>query len=477
MAAKSLNKKNLLTLGADALADLLLEAVKGDAARQRRVRLALSAEQSPRELAADVRKRFAAIRRARSYLSWKSQRTLARELSDLIGLIDTRIANRDADLAFDLLWQLLQLAPGIQERTDDSNGTIGGVMDSAMEAIAGLAVRLETDPVALADTVFEALLDNDYGEYDHAVTALGDALGDAGLAHLKTRAEALIAAPLSDADLERYPYISDPARLAELARDSRDRTARMILQDVADLQGDVDAWMSRYTAEQLTFHTIAPDAAQRLLGAGRAEEALQVMENCMAKEDARDRWFDARAVDDTHFLCLEALGREEELRAALWARFETRMCAPTLRAYLKRLPDFEDEEAWIRAQDKVLAFDDIARSLAFCLAWPDPRLCAQVVLRRGDELDGNAYEILTPAADMLAPEQPLAAVLIWRAMILYALDKARASRYRHAARHLASCLEADAAITDYAGHPDHGTFVQALRADHGRKSGFWRRVP
>ena len=39
MAGKALNKANLMALGTETLAELLLETVKGDAARQRRVRL------------------------------------------------------------------------------------------------------------------------------------------------------------------------------------------------------------------------------------------------------------------------------------------------------------------------------------------------------------------------------------------------------------------------------------------------------
>lgn len=62
MAGKALNKKNLLELCADTLADLLLEAVKGDAARQRRVRMALSADLGPETISAEVRKRFASNR-------------------------------------------------------------------------------------------------------------------------------------------------------------------------------------------------------------------------------------------------------------------------------------------------------------------------------------------------------------------------------------------------------------------------------
>ncbi len=84
MAGKSLNKKNLTALGAETLAELLLEVVKGDAARQRQVRMALSSEQSPKEAAADIRKRVAQIRRARSWISGRAQRMLAKELHVLI---------------------------------------------------------------------------------------------------------------------------------------------------------------------------------------------------------------------------------------------------------------------------------------------------------------------------------------------------------------------------------------------------------
>ncbi|TRD17792.1 DUF6880 family protein [Palleronia caenipelagi] len=476
MAAKALNKKNLVGLGAEALADLLLEAVKGDAARQRRVRMVLNAEQSPAEAAAEVRKRFAQIRRAKSWLDGPAQRKLARELTGLIDLIGQRIGTEEAKTGFELLWTLLGLAPPIQERTDDSYGVIGDVMDAAMDAIADLAPRLTTDPEMLAEMVFEALMDNGYGEYDGAIPALGEALGPKGRTRLKALAEAARSTPIKAVDVEGYGTLGDPARIAEVVQQSRDLTLGMILQDVADLEGDVDAWLARYTAEQLTYHTIAPAAALRLLAAGRAEEALGLVQTCLARQEARERALDTPDLDEAHFASLEALGREEELHSALWTRFETRLCVPTLRAYLKQLPDFEDDEALIRAQEHVLAHPLLWDALVFCLEWPDPALGARLVLSRAGELDGDAYEILTPAAEALAPEHPLAAVLIWRSMILFALDAARSSRYGHAARHLASCAAADGAIEDYGSHPDHQSFVQSLRAAHGRKQAFWSRV-
>lgn len=472
MAGKVLNKANLMALGADVLADLLLETVKGDAARQRRVRLALAADQGVETVAADVRKRFAQVRRGRSFISRKTQKTLARELSDLTHVIETQIAADAPDMAFDLLWAQLHLAAGIHERTDDSWGTIGDVMRDAMEAISRLAPSLTKDPEDLADDVFEAVSVDGYGAFDQAVHALAQALGDAGLARLKALAETARTAPLTEADLVLYDFIMDPEQRAERARVARDRTVEMILQDVADLQGDVDAWLARYTPEQLTFHTIAPEAAARLLAAGRAEEALKLVEGALPN----DNWFDAADLDEAHFACLEALGRKDDLRAALWARFEKRLCPDALRRHLRLLPDFDDIEAEDAARSHVLTFSPIETALAYCLQAPDMSLAVQLVTTRHAEIDGDAYDILTPLADALVPTHPLAAVLLWRSMIGFALTKARSGRYGHAARHLASCAAADAQIADYEGHPSRAEYERGLRSAHGRKSGFWARV-
>ena len=80
MSKKSLNKVNLTALGAERLAELLLEVTSGDAAAQRRVRLELSAAQGPAEVARDVRKRFAALRRASSFVDGQGRRKLVQDL-------------------------------------------------------------------------------------------------------------------------------------------------------------------------------------------------------------------------------------------------------------------------------------------------------------------------------------------------------------------------------------------------------------
>ena len=52
------------------LAALVMDLVQGNAALQRRARMELSAAQGPKVVAADLRKRFASLRRAQSYIDW-----------------------------------------------------------------------------------------------------------------------------------------------------------------------------------------------------------------------------------------------------------------------------------------------------------------------------------------------------------------------------------------------------------------------
>ncbi|MBL4769402.1 MAG: hypothetical protein JKY94_17150, partial [Rhodobacteraceae bacterium] len=351
---------------------------------------------------------------------------------------------------------------------------IGGVMSDAMEALSDLAPQLNIDGTILADRVFEALQDNGYGEFDRAIPALADAFGPDGLAHLKTLAQAAETTPLSEIDLARYDFVDDPERQCEMARDARNRSAGMILQDVADLEGDVDAYMARYSAEQLTFHTIAPDIATRLLSAGRAEDALKIVTN--ARDGDRRSPFETPKLNQIHVACLDALGLGDEARHLLWQEFCQTLSADSLRQHIRRLPDFEDIEAEDRARTHAMTHPDLMTALGFFLGWPDLRSAASLIETRHAELDGNAYYHLTPAANALEADHPMAATLARRAMILETLKNNRSKRYGYAATHLAECGVSDGQISDYQTHPTHSAFMEVLRKLHPRKTAFWSRV-
>src|SRR3954467_12231308 len=121
-------------------------------------------------------------------------------------------------------------------------------------------------------------------------------------------------------------------------------------------------------------------------------------------------------------------------------------------------------------------FRSFSAALHFFKEWPDQAHAAQLVLTRAPEIDGNLYFLLDPAAQLIEDKHPLAATLLRRAMIEDTLGGAKSTRYRHAARHLLECRSLLAGIRDFGAFETHEAFVGRLRAEHGRKTGFWSQV-
>jgi hypothetical protein len=454
VAAKTaLNAKNLEALGLERLAELLIEISAGDPAAQRRLRVELAGAQSPAELAKEVRKRLTILARSRSFVDRRGVRSLAADLDTQRRAIVATVAKADPTEALDLLWRFMALAPSVFGRCDDSSGTVIGVFHEACSDIGDVALRAKADPTSLADQAFAALIVNDYGQFHELIRVLAPALGKAGLEHLKRRMIDLSNRPVTKpAEKDRVKIgwsSSGPIYADETAARSRVSTVRLTLTEIADALGDVDAFIEQHQEDTRKVPNIAAEIARRLLSAGRAEEAWQTIE---ATEHRRRNstwdWSDFEW-EDARIDVLEALGRADEAQAARWGCFERSLSTTHLRAYLKRLPDFDDVEAEKKALDYAQRSRNLLQALSFLVSWPALNQAANLVLQRSDELDGDHYEILAPAADALAGRHPLAAMLVLRAMIDFSLKNNRSSRYRHTARHLLECSSLASTIEDF----------------------------
>ena len=485
MAAKTtLNAKNLEALGAARLAELLLELAAGNAAAKRKLRLELAGEASPQLLAQEVRKRLVSIGKAKSFIDWQKRKAFVDDLETQRRAIG-KIATIDPKEALELAWRFLDLAASVYARSDDGSGATPAVFAAMLEDLGPLAEAARPQPEALAQTVFRAIQNNDYGQFDGVIEITAPVLGEPGFARL----EALLKSALQAAGGKEKPAAAGrlPDRDA-YERSYRQRELRRALQAIADARGDVDGFIAQYDAETRRVPGIAADIAGRLLAAGRVDEAWTAIEAGTPQPRRRDVpdgftlietvWLGSgeRTWEETRLAVMEAKGQREAAQAFRWARFETNLDAGHLRDYLKRLPDFDDLEAEAKALARVVEHRDVHHALFFLVEWPALDKAAAMLCHRYKELDGNAYPLLTPAADKLAGKQPLAATLCLRAMIEFTLDKAKSSRYGHAARHLATCTSLAPAIADYAGIEPHSAFVTRLRAKHGRKYGFWQNV-
>jgi hypothetical protein len=477
MTAKTtLNAKNLEALGAQRLAELLIEISTGSAAHKRRLRLELAGHQSSAEVARQVRKRLSSIARAKTFINWRKVKATKTDLETQRRIIVETIAPDDPAEAFELIWQFLAIADPLFERSDDGSGSLIQSFHQAVTDAGIIAKAAKIGVGVLAEKVFKALQDNAYGQFDGLITAMAPALGNQGLERLKmsflTWSKEAIEKPAKK-DRRVIGWSSAGAIYEDDVYESgKDLTIRIALQEIADTRNDVDAYIAQQPEKTRSAPRVATDIANRLISAGRAEEALNTLDRVEVKgwADVPFEWEQARIE------ALEALAHHQEAQDFRWRCFERSLNDEHLRAYLRRLPDFDDAEAEEKAFAFVQAFPDANRALAFFLRWASPVEAAKLVTKRATELDGDLYEVMTAAAEMLSARHPMAASLVLRSMIDFTLESGRSSRYKHAVRHLAECKSLATRIEDFGDFRPHEAYVMDLKHAHGRKSGFWNSM-
>jgi Family of unknown function (DUF6880) len=470
---KTLNKRNLEALGAERLAELLIEVGTGNAGVKRRIRLELASAQSPIEVSKEIRKRLTTIARSRSFIDWQNRRGLVEDLETQRRAIVDQVGRMDPGEGLELMWRFMALANSVFARCDDSSGTVGSIFHAACRDLGQITQAAKVSSDELVERAFNALIDNDYGQYDELIGVLSPTLGRRGLDRLKQRFMDLSNAPREkpkDKDRKLIGWGGGgPIYADDVAARHRESVIRLALEEIADAQGDADAYIAQQSDKGKTVPKIAAEIAQRLLKAGRAKEAWSAIN---AVDENRAGWIPYEW-EEVRLEVMEALGRKQEAQAFRWQCFERTLSSAHLHAYLKRLPQFEDIDAEERAMATALRFSEVHQALAFLVSWPALEKAAALVLARARELNGDHYEVLSPAADALAGKYPLAATLLLRAMIDFALKHNRVKRYRHAARHLAECDSLAAAIGDFGDFESHEQYTARLKSEHGRKTSFW----
>src|SRR5664279_325814 len=105
---KTVTLDNLVALGAERLAAILVELADGDAETKRRLRLELAAQTGGDAVAAEIGKRLTALRSARSFVDWQQRRDFVKGLDLQRTMIVDRVAQTRADLALDLMWRFME---------------------------------------------------------------------------------------------------------------------------------------------------------------------------------------------------------------------------------------------------------------------------------------------------------------------------------------------------------------------------------
>jgi hypothetical protein len=474
MSKKTLNQTNLEALGAEQLATLLMEISAGSADIKRRLRFELSYNLGPEDLAHEIRKRLASLRKSKTFIGWRKRKAMVKDLNTQAVMITDKIGPQDPTLAFDLLWQFIEMAPDIYLRVDDKKSEIRGVFDTALQGFEGIAPRAILDVKTLADRVFLALRDNEYGQWNDIITLAAPALGPSGLADLRAKIEAYADAPnaLASDDHEAIQFLRQLRGGANYVAERKARFVKSCLQEIAALTGDTGSYIDQFSKADLRRNDLAAEVAMLMLADDRFDDALEVLLNADQDTTVQGQ----QAWDAAYIACLLGLGRTEEAQAHRWDSFSETLNGDLLCSYLKLLPDFEDVEVEERAMAMALAFPDFTTALAFCLSWPDLLTAAQLVETRHNESEHLPLSLLSQALEALRLRHPLIAVLMLRAKIDSILGRGQPAFYDQGAGFLMDCAALDAEIPDYRGFGTHDEYLLSLRTEHERKSSFLAKI-
>jgi len=455
---KSVTPEALAALGAEALAELLVAHAATDPVLRKKLGMLLAGTEGPGKLAAEIDKRIKVIGRARSFVDWEKRKLLVQELKHLRVTITTQLARRDTARAIELLWDFIGIADAVMERVGDGIGEVEDVFGAAMADLGRLsAEQPRGDPKTLARRVLAYCERDGFGATDALIRHMSEALGAPGRAEIRSKTEAA---------LQAAPRAAGPH---DWCADAQRRHLAFRLALLADLERDADAFITAIRAGGMES-THALDVAERLIAANRPAEALNWLDKSRPRIKEED---DDGADTDLRISALEALGRKDEAQSIRWRHFERFLSAEHLRAYLKRMPDFEDFEAEQKALDVAAAHKQAARGLAFFIEWRALDRADRLVRQRLAALDGRLYEVLRPAAEALEEKFPEAASLLYRHMIESVLDRGSSKQYQYAARDLLSCTRLARHLPLPGSIENHAEFVGRLRKAHGRKYGFW----
>jgi hypothetical protein len=366
---KKVTPENLQRLGTERLAEILAQVAAARPELKRRLRMELAAEQGAEHLAVEIDRRLGSLETSKGKVSWRQRGAFVRDLEALRVLIADRLAEQDADGARARMWQLLGAQRRLAGRTRDKDGSLAAVFARASGDLGGLLSRGDSASggAALAEAI------------------ASDPLGWGGR--------------LDDLLAQVSPELAHVA-LVRLSADARASASWLpILRRLADATGDADAYRATFTDQALKDPSVAAEVANRLVAAGRVDEAGKVLAAAQPKAGVLKRAPEPDYDWESAWIAwLDAAGRGDEAQAQRWASFERTLSAERARDFTRRLADFEDVEAEQKAFELAAAHPDVETGLRFLIDWPALAEAARMIQARADALG----EVSPAAAEAFA---------------------------------------------------------------------------
>ena len=438
-------KQKLLNLGADALADALLNiAVHSYEANDLIEQLIAS----PQESFQRFKKKFSSLKKLSGYLHREESNSFARELETMLQDLESGVD--DPLTGIELIAEFYETDSTIFEMCDDSDGTIGDVFRYyAMELFGHYASRY-SDKDKVVEIILKVMQKDDYGVRDTLIDCASDCLSDDYIRSTITNLQKKISKAKDHFEKRHYLLM-----IESLARQIKDATL---------FEKSRIAWCLEPHTEDLI------DIARVYLESGDVKTAHSRMKDIPNSDNSR-KYEREKLLEEIY----QKQGDSKKLANLLFQQFRGYRTKGTLQELLdvighdKRDKVIHDETLHILKTENLWEYD-----AEFLIAVGKIDEAEEYLLKRADQLNGDFYDSLLSIAEaMEAENRYLVASLIYRSLLMSILERGRSKTYYYGICYLKKLDKLASNVVDWKEYNHHEAFKEQIIEAHGRKRSFW----
>ncbi len=439
-------RQRLVNLGAESLADALLEIANWDEQAEELLERMTSTQ---KENFIRFKEKLANISKRHKFVSQSSSRSIARRLESM--LEDLKSGVEDPKAGLESMVEFFRADKTVFENSDDSSGHIGLVFTfNARNLFISYASRSD-DKSWIADVVIDLIRQDNYGVRSSLIDCAAEYLPATEIRLMTDRLW-----KISDEKTELYERRRRYRTIESLARQINDA----VLFEKARLASDPGV-SDKSLIDIARVYQESGDAAAALAWMNRIGDAA-----CLEFHDGNSLLLDIH----------RKLDNPEETRKILWKIFRKYRSAQTLGELLDEI-GHERRDAVVDVEARTIL--DANR-----FSYADIRFLIEVgrvdeaescLMKWRERIDGEMYYAILPVAQKLHKEgRCFTATLLYRTLLDSILERAHWKAYRHGREYLGVLIDLAQSITDWRDLPSHEQYTNRLLANHSRKRSFWQ---